>query len=274
MKCLQKEPRKRYATAKELADDLNRYLMGEPIRARRTPPIERGIKWTRRHPTVATLLALGTLAVYRPAVHRSLVLEPSQGPGTDRRAARGRSCGDETADDLLRAREAISSNDLNQRQEVLSARRAILERENRRGLADLHDRTGQMLGEVEKAPGSRPRPAGRATGEGRGPGALSSLPRSPQGGTVPRHPVHRPHAPDEPRSHPQVGRGGARRLRTPAARGWDWEPGDLPRRSRPSSGPRSGRLLRAAAGPGRRGGHPGPRRKSSVPCGSSRVPTD
>ncbi len=41
LKCLQKEPRKRYATAKEMADDLNRYLVGEPIQARRTPPIER-----------------------------------------------------------------------------------------------------------------------------------------------------------------------------------------------------------------------------------------
>ena len=63
MKCLQKEPRKRYATAKELADDLNRYLLGEPIRARRTPPIERAVKWAKRRPTVATLLAFAIIGL-------------------------------------------------------------------------------------------------------------------------------------------------------------------------------------------------------------------
>src|SRR5262249_39131104 len=61
LKCLQKEPRKRYATARELAEDLNRYLSGEPIRARRTPPIERAYKWTKRHPPLAALLTLAVL---------------------------------------------------------------------------------------------------------------------------------------------------------------------------------------------------------------------
>ena len=102
MKCLQKEPHKRYATAKELADDLNRYLMGEPIRARRTPPVERGIKWTRRHPTAATLLALGTLAVFG-AVGAG-VWYSNHRRNLDRIDAQHEAAlRDETADDLLRA---------------------------------------------------------------------------------------------------------------------------------------------------------------------------
>ena len=63
MKCLQKEPRKRYATAKDMADDLNRYLRGEPIKARRTPPIERAVKWAKRRPAKATALAFVTLGL-------------------------------------------------------------------------------------------------------------------------------------------------------------------------------------------------------------------
>jgi tetratricopeptide (TPR) repeat protein len=62
LKCLEKEPAKRYATALELAEDLERYLGNRPIRARRTPLWERGAKWVRRHPTAATLVGLGTLA--------------------------------------------------------------------------------------------------------------------------------------------------------------------------------------------------------------------
>jgi serine/threonine protein kinase len=57
LKCLNKEPLKRYSTAAELADDLRRWLRREPIRARPIGWRERAIKWCRRRPTVAALLA-------------------------------------------------------------------------------------------------------------------------------------------------------------------------------------------------------------------------
>jgi tetratricopeptide (TPR) repeat protein len=58
LKCLAKEPSRRYATAAELADDLERVCRGEPIRARPVGSIERLFRWVRRHQAVAALTAL------------------------------------------------------------------------------------------------------------------------------------------------------------------------------------------------------------------------
>ena len=61
LKCLAKEPRQRYSTAETLADDLGRFLGGEPIAARPASGWERGLKWIRRRPAVAGLIALVVL---------------------------------------------------------------------------------------------------------------------------------------------------------------------------------------------------------------------
>jgi serine/threonine protein kinase/WD40 repeat protein len=61
MKCLEKLPRKRYQTALELADDLERFRAGKPIRARPVRFPERVYRWCRRRPLVAGLLALCAL---------------------------------------------------------------------------------------------------------------------------------------------------------------------------------------------------------------------
>jgi WD40 repeat protein len=56
LKCLDKEPARRYKSAAGLADDLERWLRGEPIVARATGTWERTVKWARRRPAVALLL--------------------------------------------------------------------------------------------------------------------------------------------------------------------------------------------------------------------------
>jgi tetratricopeptide (TPR) repeat protein len=62
LKCLEKEPQRRYASAEALADDLHRFLVGEPIQAQRTTVWKRALKWTRRRPAVAAVLVLSVAA--------------------------------------------------------------------------------------------------------------------------------------------------------------------------------------------------------------------
>jgi eukaryotic-like serine/threonine-protein kinase len=61
LKCLQKDPRRRYLTAAALAEDLQRFHRGEPISARQNSGIERATKWAKRHPAVATTIAVSAL---------------------------------------------------------------------------------------------------------------------------------------------------------------------------------------------------------------------
>jgi len=81
IKCLQKEPSRRYQSAQELADELDRFLRDKPIHARPITRAERAWRWCRRNPALASLgvslvlvFALGftgTLWQWRQAIHNA-----------------------------------------------------------------------------------------------------------------------------------------------------------------------------------------------------------
>jgi eukaryotic-like serine/threonine-protein kinase len=68
LKCLQKEPSKRYETAKALCDDLRSFLDGRPILARRTSGVERSWRWCRRNRFVAGMAGIAATAMFSLAV--------------------------------------------------------------------------------------------------------------------------------------------------------------------------------------------------------------
>jgi WD40 repeat protein len=102
LKCLEKEAHKRYASAEALADDLERWLNGEPIRARPAGRAERLWRWARRNPALATVSTLAALAA-------AAVLVVSVVYGVDRSAAAERLArtNDRLGEEKRRAEDAL-----------------------------------------------------------------------------------------------------------------------------------------------------------------------
>jgi serine/threonine protein kinase/tetratricopeptide (TPR) repeat protein len=109
LKCLEKDPQRRYPSALALAEDLERWLGHEPISARRTSPLVRGEKWVRRNPAIAlSIMSLASLVavigwnVWNSQVVRSsttgIAVLPFENLSNDREDA---SFADGVQDDLL-----------------------------------------------------------------------------------------------------------------------------------------------------------------------------
>jgi serine/threonine-protein kinase len=89
LKCLQKSPSRRYASAQDLADDLHRFQDGKPVLARPVGLFERAVKWVRRRPAAALLV--GALLVLLVVAAGTAVWVHQQ--EKDRQAAKAQSKG-------------------------------------------------------------------------------------------------------------------------------------------------------------------------------------
>jgi formylglycine-generating enzyme required for sulfatase activity/tRNA A-37 threonylcarbamoyl transferase component Bud32 len=96
LKCLEKDPRKRYPTAEALAADLGAYLDGRPIAARPVGAVERAWKWAKRHPERTVGIAAAVLVL----VGAGVALNEAQ---KERAAAVARADREARAEELVRA---------------------------------------------------------------------------------------------------------------------------------------------------------------------------
>ena len=92
LKCLQKEPRRRYDSAGEVAEELRRFLAGEPIHARPINRLARTWRWCRRYPAIAALIGTSALLLMTVAavasvgyVQTSAALNRETGCSSERR---------------------------------------------------------------------------------------------------------------------------------------------------------------------------------------------
>ena len=147
LKCLQKDPSRRYLSAADLAEDLARFLQGEPIHARPVGFAERTVKWCNRHrATSLALLAVAAMMTGAVAVGAWLqqVEHARQTEAVIRREGARTSI--ESALPLLS--EFVKSRQWSDAERVLSVARARLSDANSR---ELEDRTATAAEELEVA---------------------------------------------------------------------------------------------------------------------------
>ena len=133
LKCLEKEPKRRYATAQEFADDLNRFLCHEPILARPSTRLERTVKWTRRKPMVAGLSAATILLLLTVLIGSPIALLRIANSRAHEQRERQRAEFNAYAADMNLAQQALSENKLGRAVELLNRYRPVRGQKDLRG---------------------------------------------------------------------------------------------------------------------------------------------
>jgi len=130
IKCMQKQAARRYGTALELAEDLERWLRHEPILARPVGGWERAAKWVRRRPLAAALSAITLLAVTASVgtlIRANVRIRTAQGnEARMRRTAEGQeriARQRAYASDINLAQQALAENNLGRARELLGRHR-------------------------------------------------------------------------------------------------------------------------------------------------------
>ena len=167
LKAMAKDPARRYATAGQMAGDLQRFLEGRPISARRVGARERVVRWARRQPLIAALCGAVTMLLASLLGHGAWSYLRISRALTEESIARDR------ADKALEI-EARTRADLERRSADLELDRGIGLAEDRqvgRGLL-------WMLRSQELAPTRRPRACGGPPGPTSRPGSIRPSPRS------------------------------------------------------------------------------------------------
>jgi tetratricopeptide (TPR) repeat protein/tRNA A-37 threonylcarbamoyl transferase component Bud32 len=141
LKCLHKEPQQRYASALALAEDLERFLAGQPIQARPVGIWERGVKWTRRRP-------LAVAAVIGLVASLALVIG-GVGWVLGERAVRQREAEAKVVESLEEAAPALREGNPYNPALVAAVQRAEAQRATGVLRAELQARVVQLLRDVE-----------------------------------------------------------------------------------------------------------------------------